>query len=57
MCSGEKYEKGVWEDGSPGDKEKHEQALRVIYMPAMPPLGIFVWSKNKIKRLLETIRS
>lgn len=24
-----------------------------LYMPAMPPLGIFIWSQRQIRRLLK----
>ncbi|MCK0714790.1 hypothetical protein ACFO0U_02495 [Chromohalobacter sarecensis] len=39
------------------DQAEHEKALKVIYMPAMPPLGLFVWSKKTLRRLLEKVRA
>ncbi|WP_280539925.1 hypothetical protein [Chromohalobacter sp. 11-W] len=45
------------EQSRKNERAEHEQALKVIYMPAMPPIGLFVWSKKTLQRLLEKVRS
>ncbi|MCK0752879.1 MULTISPECIES: hypothetical protein [Chromohalobacter] len=51
------YHKSERDERSPDDRAEHEQALKVMYMPAMPPTGLFVWSKKTLQRLLEKVRS
>lgn len=51
------YRKSEQDERSPGDRAVHEQALKVMYMPAMPPTGFFVWSRKTLQRLLAKVRS
>ncbi|MCT8469024.1 hypothetical protein KZO85_10555 [Chromohalobacter canadensis] len=57
MRNEEQYRKSERDDHSSSDQAEHEQALKIMYMPAMPPTGLFVWSKKTLQRLLEKVRS
>jgi|GEM_PF-4879870 len=57
MRNAEQYRKCERDNRSSSDRAEHEQALKVMYMPAMPPTGLFVWSKKTLQRLLKKVRS